>query len=68
MFGLGIWELLIILIIILVLFSGKLPEVGESLGKGIRKFRKTLHDSDEIDITPEEEHEKEEKGKDSSKP
>ncbi len=68
MFGLGIWELLIILIIILVLFSGKLPEVGESLCKGIRKFRKTLHDSDEIDITPEEELEKEEKGKDSSKP
>ncbi len=68
MFGLGIWELLIILIIILVLFSGKLPEVGESLGKGIRKFRKTLHDSDEIDITPKEEQEKEEKGKDSSKP
>ena len=68
MFGLGIWELLIILIIILVLFSGKLPEVGESLGKGIRKFRKTLHDGDEIDITPEEEQKKEEKGKDSSKP
>jgi len=66
MFGLGIWELLIILIIILVLFSGKLPEVGESLGKGIRKFRKTFHDSDEIDITPEEEQEKKEK--DSSKP
>ena len=68
MFGLGIWELLIILFIILVIFSGKLPEVGESLGKGIRKFRKTLHDSDEIDITPEEEQEKKEKGKDSSKP
>ncbi len=68
MFGLGIWELLIILIIILVLFSGKLPEVGDSLGKGIRKFRKTLHESDEIDITPKEEQEKEEKGKDSSKP
>ncbi|MEE9569696.1 MAG: twin-arginine translocase TatA/TatE family subunit [Candidatus Binatia bacterium] len=68
MFGLGIWELLIILIIILVLFSGKLPEVGEGIGKGIRKFRKTLHESDEIDITPEEEQKKEEKDKDSSKP
>ena len=68
MFGLGIWELFIILIIILVLFSGKLPEVGESLGKGIRKFRKTLNDSDEIDITPEEGQEKKGKGEDSSKP
>ena len=66
MFGLGIWELLIILIIILVLFSGKIPEVGEGLGKGIRKFRKTLRDSDEIDITPEDGQEKKEKGKDSS--
>lgn len=68
MFGLGIWELLIILFIILVLFAGKLPEVGESLGKGIRKFRKSLQEPDEIDITPKEEQEKKEKGKDSSKP
>lgn len=63
MFGLGIWELLIILVIILVLFSGKLPEVGEGLGKGIRKFRKTLRESDEIDITPKDGQEKEGKGR-----
>jgi sec-independent protein translocase protein TatA len=66
MFGLGIWELLIILIIVLVLFSGKLPGVGEDLGKSIRKFRKTLGDSDEIDITPKDGHDKEGQGKESS--
>ena len=34
MFGLGVWELLIILVIILVLFSRRLPEIGQGLGKG----------------------------------
>jgi sec-independent protein translocase protein TatA len=53
MFGLGIWELLIILFIVLLLFGRKLPEVGEGLGKAIRGFRKSIKDSDEIDVTPE---------------
>jgi sec-independent protein translocase protein TatA len=53
MFGLGIWELLIILFIVLLLFGRKLPEVGEGLGKAIRGFRKSIKDSDEIDVTPD---------------
>lgn len=52
MFGLGIGELLVVLIIVLVLFSRRLPDVGEGLGKSIRKFRKAMNDPDEIDITP----------------
>lgn len=52
MFGFGIGELLLVLIIVLVLFSRRLPDVGEGLGKGIRKFRKAMNDPDEIDITP----------------
>lgn len=59
MFGLGIWELLIILLIVLLLFGRKLPELGESLGKGIRSFRKSLREPDEIDVTPKEGEEKE---------
>lgn len=54
MFGLGIGELVIILVIVLVLFGRKLPELGEGLGKGIRNFRKSVSEPDEIDITPKE--------------
>ncbi len=63
MFGFGIWELVIVLIIIIVLFSRRLPEIGEGLGKGIRSFRKSIQQSDEIDVTPENVQEKEDKDK-----
>ncbi len=63
MFGLGIWELLIILVVVLVFFSRKLPDIGEGLGKGIRSFRKAIGQPDEIDITPTENEEKKEKEK-----
>ncbi len=63
MFGFGIWELIIVLVIIVVLFSRRLPEIGEGLGKGIRSFRKSIQQSDEIDVTPENGQEKEDKDK-----
>lgn len=53
MFGLGVAELAIILVIVLVIFgAGKLPEIGEGLGRGIRSFRKEIKRPDEIDVTP----------------
>jgi sec-independent protein translocase protein TatA len=52
MFGFGIGELLIVLVIVVVLFSRRLPDLGEGLGRSIRKFRKAVNDSDEIDVTP----------------
>ena len=58
MFGLGIGELLLILVIVLVIFSRRLPDLGEGLGKSIKKFRKALSDPDEIDVTPKDEHDK----------
>jgi sec-independent protein translocase protein TatA len=53
MFGMGIGELLVILVIVLIIFgAGKMPEIGEGLGRGIRNFRKAVKAPDEIDITP----------------
>ena len=52
--GLGIWELMIILVIVLIIFgAGKLPEIGGGLGKGIANFRKATHDAKSIDVTPD---------------
>jgi sec-independent protein translocase protein TatA len=53
MFGLGVWELLLILLIVLVIFgAGRLPQIGAGIGKGVRNFKKSLKGEDEIDITP----------------
>ena len=43
MFGMGAPELIVILVVALLVFGpGKLPEIGASLGRGIRDFRKAL--------------------------
>ena len=45
MFGFGGWELLLILIIVLIVFgAGKLPQLGEGLGKAIKGFKKSVHE------------------------
>jgi sec-independent protein translocase protein TatA len=46
-------ELLLILIIVLIIFgAGKLPQLGEGLGKAIKGFKKSVHEADAIDVTP----------------
>jgi sec-independent protein translocase protein TatA len=53
MFGLGIGELLVVLVIVLVVFgAGRLPEVMGSMGKGVQAFKKGLREPPEIDVTP----------------
>ncbi|MDQ6961295.1 MAG: twin-arginine translocase TatA/TatE family subunit [Mariprofundaceae bacterium] len=54
MFGLGALELTIILVLVLVVFgAGKLPQVGESLGKGLNKFKHAMDDKETPDTKPE---------------
>jgi TatA/E family protein of Tat protein translocase len=56
MFGtMGISELIIILVIVLIIFgAGKLPQIGEGVGKALRGFKKEVNDIPPPDATPSE--------------
>ncbi|PJA77828.1 MAG: twin-arginine translocase TatA/TatE family subunit [Nitrospirae bacterium CG_4_9_14_3_um_filter_51_5] len=59
MFGSFGWmELTLILIIVLIIFgAGKIPQLGEGLGKAIKGFKKSVAEADALDVTPNEQGE-----------
>ncbi len=59
MFGSFGWmELMLILIIVLIIFgAGKIPQLGEGLGKAIKGFKKSVAEADALDVTPNDEPE-----------
>lgn len=46
MFGIGIWELLIVLGIVLLIFGSRLPSLARSMGKSITEFKRGMHEED----------------------
>ena len=53
MFGLGVWELVLILLIVVLIFgANKLPAVGQGIGQAIKNFKKATNEPEEIDVTP----------------
>jgi sec-independent protein translocase protein TatA len=53
--NLGVWEILLIMVVVLLLFGAKrLPEVGSSIGKGIREFKRSISDTQDAIMNTDE--------------
>ena len=62
-FGMGFGELVLILIIVVVVFgSTKLPQLGDGLGKAIKNFKRAVNAQNELDVSPKDKSDKSDKG------
>jgi sec-independent protein translocase protein TatA len=53
MFGLGASELVLILLVVVVVFgSTKLPQLGDGLGRAIKNFKRAVTSANEIEVSP----------------
>ena len=56
--SIGFPELMVILVIVVLIFgANKLPEIGSSLGKAIRNFKRSSNEPDEIDVSAKKDQE-----------
>jgi sec-independent protein translocase protein TatA len=57
--GLGMWEMILIFVVVLLVFGAKrLPEIGSSLGKGIREFKSSVREIEhELKVPDKPRHE-----------
>ncbi len=54
MFGIGIWQLLIVLVVVLLIFGNRLPSVARSLGRSLVEFKKGTRElDDQTDTKPD---------------
>lgn len=59
----GMGELIVILVIVLLIFgAGKLPAIGDALGRSIKNFRRATGGQDEIEVSKREELENKKRG------
>jgi len=49
----GLTELIVVLLIVLIVFgAGKLPQIGDALGRSIKNFKRAASGADEIEVAP----------------
>lgn len=59
MFGLGTSELVLILIIVVIIFGvGKLPQIGEGMGKAVKGLKKGISEDDVLETKRKDKEEK----------